>query len=732
MEQRVLKENELVMLSDDLGDIPQTRRRLGLYYRDTRYLSIFEISVSGHKPRHLASSCRQDCVCDIQLANPTFESRDGTTVLARSIGIVRSRFLTDGLHERITLYNYNSFSVHVDITLFLGGDFADIFEVRGYEREKRGTISKPLFSNSNLTFQYSGLDGINRTTNIVFDTVPSDVEINELSEILDKRPSTFLPESTDTIISTVIRPPCARVTWNLNIEPRKPLPLILHVYAIEGKADIEELHFEKGLALACERFQKWSDKCTKIETDNELFNRLLERSILDLRLLLERTPEGFITTAGIPWYSCSIGPVSLVTSLQTLMLNPQLAVHTLRHLAMHQGTKVDPVRDEEPGRIVHEIRKGEMARAKEIPHSAFYGSIDATPLFLLLFAETIKWLDDDDLYNEILPAARKALEWMLNYGDIDDDGYLEYHGKSKGGIGQKGWKDIRGILSYPDGAPVSYPVSLAEVQGYSYMAMQDMAHLFRRKGEDELASGLLDRASTLKKNFNRDFWLEDQRYFAQALDSQKNAVANITSSIGHCLFCGIIDDDKARYVITRLSSPEMSTGWGIRTVSNRASTYNPMSYYNGSVWPHDNSIIVAGMKRYGYHWEVEEISTQLFDASAFFAYHRFPELFGGFHRDREAYSIPAEYPASCSPHAWAAGSVFLLLQSLLGLRVDSSAKRIYLSPRLPNWLQYASVQNLRIGQKTVSLHFDRRSFDEETRFEISDNEAGVEVVIPSR
>ena len=732
MEQRVLKENELVLLSDELGDIPEIRHRLGLYLRDTRYLSIFELTTSGYKPRHLASSCRQDCVCDIQLASPTIEARDGKTILARSIGIVRSRFITNGLHERITLYNYNSSSAEVDLTMMLGSDFSDIFEVRGYERKKRGTISKPKFNGKKLTFEYTGLDKIKRTTDIVFDMSPSDVEIYEGSRLLKQRPGTFLPESTELITSTVIHPPSAKVTWNLTLEPRETVPLVLHVYAREGEPEVESFDFERGLTLVCERFQRWHDRCTIIETDNEMFDRLVERSIFDLRLLLQRTGEGYVVSAGVPWYSCVLGPVSLISSLQTLMVNPQLAVQTLRYLAKHQGTKEDPARDEAPGKIIHEIRRGEIARMGDIPHSAFYGSIDATPLFLILFAETMKWLDNDDIFQELLPAARKALEWMFQYGDIDDDGYLEYQSKSKGGINNKGWWDSRGLIHYSDGSPVSYPVSLAEVQGYYYKAMNDMAYLLNRNSEDELAHGLLERATKLKENFNRDFWLEDQRYFAQALDSHKNTVPNITSSIGRCLYCGIIDDDKARYVITRLTSPDMTSGWGIRTMSRKAPLYNPMSYLHGSVWPHDNSIIVAGMKRYGYHWEVDEIATQIFDASAFFDYHRLPELFGGFHRDREAYSIPAEYPASCTPHAWAAGSIFMLLQSIIGLQVNAADRRIYLSPRLPNWLQYASVKNLSIGHKTLSLHFDRRAPDEETRFEISDNEAGVEVVIPPR
>ncbi len=732
LEQRVLKDDELVFVCDELGDIPEGRRRLGLYYRDTRYLSTFELTINGHRLRHLSSSCQRGCICESQLANPTINARDDTTILARTIGIQRTRFLSKAFNERITLYNYNQFPACIDLTLYLGSDFSDIFEVRGFQREKAGIVSEPRFQDSKLTLEYTGLDGIKRSTEFTFDISPSKVDIEKDTRLLMQRPSTFLPESTDIISSTMVRPPSARAIWNLTIEPMKSMSLTFSILPIEDQSQAEVTSFDYGLSCSCCRFEDWHDECTKIETDNELFNQLLQRSIVDLRLLLEQTTDGLVPDAGIPWFCCISGPNSLITSLQILMLNPQVAVNTLRYLARHRGTKVNPWRDEEPGKIVHEMRKGEMARTEEIPHTAYYGSIDATPLFLILFTEAMKWLDDDNLFQEILPAAKLALEWMQRYGDLDGDGYLEYLSRSTGGIQEQGWKDSRGLISYPDGTPVSSPIALAEVQGYAYMAMKEMASLLEMKGESKLARELDLKAKTLKDNFNRDFWLEEQLYFAQALDSNKEPVKNVTSSIGHCLFCDIIDEEKANYVVNRLTSSDMTSGWGIRTLSSRAPRYNPMSYRQGSIWPHDNAFIVAGMQRYGYHWEVEETTSQVFEAGAFFTYNRLPELFGGFHRNREAYSVPAEYPASCSPQAWAAGSIFLLFQSMLGLQVDAVAKRVYLSPRLPGWLRYASVQNLRVGRKTVSLYFERQMPDEETRFEISDNDAGVEVVIPPR
>ena len=731
MDGHVLKENELVMVSDELGDMPEGRRHLGLYYHDMRYLSIFDLTINGQKPRLLASSSEQNYVSDIQLANPTIELPDGTVALARTISIRRSRYLNDGLHERISLYNHNPFPVPVELTLIFGSDFCDIFEVRGLERIERGTASLPIFADSRLILNYSGLDRVNRRTEVIFDTPPSRVEVEDVPFSLQvRRPSTFLPDATEVGVMSLFHPTCAKVHWDLTLLPKTPSSITFHILVTEGESTPGVEPFEQGLSQLKKSYDDWCSQGAKLETDYEPFNRLLQRSILDLRLLTEHTPDGSVLAAGIPWFSCIFGRDSLITSLQILMLNPEFAKSTLRFLARHQGSEVDPWREEEPGKIVHEIRKGELANLEQIPHRAYYGSIDATPLFLLLFAEVMKWLDDDDFYQELLPAAKRALRWMEQYGDLDGDGYLEYINRAQGRLNEQGWKDSRGSLTHPDGSPVSHPVALVEVQGYAYRAMSDMAELLQRKGETALARRLSQKAAALKANFNRDFWLERQGFLAQALDSDKKPVEVLTSNQGHCLFCGILDEEKARYVINHLTAAEMACGWGIRTESSSSPRFNPMSYHIGSIWPHDNSLIIAGIKRYGYHWEVEQIISQLFQASQFFPYSRFPELYCGFARDREAHSIPAEYPVSASPQAWAAGSAILFLQSMLGLQPDAANKRLYLSPRLPSWLKSASVQNLRIGQGTVDLCFERR--EEETSFEIARNTAGVEVVIPAR
>jgi glycogen debranching enzyme len=718
-----------MMVSDELGDMPRGRRRLGLYSRDTRFLSILETRIGSQRPRLLASSSEENYVCDVQMANPTMELSDGNIALSRTISIRRSRFLKDGLHECVSFYNHNPFPTPIQFTIVCGSDFCDIFEVRGWEREKRGQLNPPHFADSRLTLSYLGLDEVERRTEIIFDVKPSKVEIDVCAEepVL-RRPSTFIPDAVQPAIMTVFRPACAQIIWDLTLMPGKPQSITFHILTIEGELTPTVAAFNKGLADLRYSYQDWHNQCAQLETDNQLFNQFLHRSTLDLRLLMDITPQGMVPTAGIPWFACIFGRDSLITSLQTLMLNPQIAVNTLRFLAKHQGTKVDPWRDEEPGRILHEMRKGDMATTNEIPHSAYYGSVDATPLFLILFAETMRWLDDDALYQEILPAAKRALEWMEHYGDFDDDGYLEYLSRSPRGIRDQGWKDSYGAITYPDGTPIEPPVALVEVQGYAYKAMKEMAVLLSRKGEISLAAKLEKSAALLKKNFNQDFWLEEKRIFAQALDADNKPVEVLTSNPGHCLFCDIVDEEKARYLVLRLTSADMASGWGIRTVSNRESTYNPMSYQNGSIWPHDNSLIVAGMRRYGYPWEAEQIITQLFEASRFFPYGRLPELFCGFTRDREGHSVPAEYPVSSSPQAWTSGGTILLFQSMLGLKVDAFTKRIYVTPKLPSWITHASVSGLRIGQGTVDLHFER--YDEDTSFKITQNEADVEVVLP--
>ncbi|MBI4301818.1 MAG: amylo-alpha-1,6-glucosidase [Chloroflexi bacterium] len=730
MPDRVLREEEVILISDELGDIPQDSLRMGLYYRDMRYLSLWEMTIGGQKPRYLASTCDQNYVGDFQLANPTLPLPNGEQALTRTISIRRRRFIAGGLHERLTFYNLNPFPATLQLALTLGSDFFDIFEVRGLERPQRGTINSPVMEGSRLLLSYQGLDRILRRTEIIFDEPPLTVEIlgKDVPTTVLHRTSTFLPDALEPVTRIIPYPPWAKLTWELTLLPKTPLSLTFNIFPLEGEHASQMSDLDEVFSRLQRSYDVWHSQGTTLETDNQLFNRLLERSIFDLRLLMTDTPEGWVPIAGIPWFACPFGRDSIITSLQTLMLNPQIAVGTLRFLAKSQGIEVDHWQDEEPGRILHETRQGEMANLKEIPQALYYGSLDSTPLFLWLFAETMKWLDDDELFHELLPAAERALEWIERYGDLDGDGYLEYLTRSPRGIKHQGWKDSRDSINYPNGSPVEPPVAPVEVQGYAYKAMQEMSLLLRRKGYTALADDISQRAATLKVNFNRDFWVEEIRFYAQALDSQKRPVVAISSNPGHCLLTDIIARERTPDLVAGLMASDMLSGWGIRTLSSRAPKYNPMSYHNGSVWPHDNSLIVAGMKECGFQTQAEEIITQLFEASNTFPSSRLPELYCGFGRSEGTYSVPAEYPVSTSPQAWAAGSAILILQAILGLRVNAAAGRLYLKPRLPAFLRNISVKNLRIGRGTVDLECERHQ--DHTNFEITKNDARVELVIP--
>jgi len=683
------------MVTDEIGDMPEGRRHLGLYHHDTRYLSILNMIINGQKPRLLTSSSEQNYIAVIQMSNPTLELAGGEVALTHTISIRRDCTIKDALYEQISFYNHNRFDVPLTVTITFGGDFVDLFEVRGWERKKRGIIIAPETSASKIILNYRGLDGIGRHTEVGFEVAPSHIETEReyVHPLPTRRTSSFLPESYEVAPRIISRPPCVKVTWELLLMPRIPFDITFAIQVYEKRRPSVVSSFSKCLGEVQKSYSEWQQECTVVETDNDFFNRLLERSILDLRLLIEDTPEGLVPAAGIPWFACVFGRDSLITSLQTLMLNPQIAVGTLRFLAKHQGTKVDPWHDEEPGKIVHEIRKGELANLDEIPHSAYYASVDATPLFVMLFAETMKWLDDDELFREIVPAAELALEWMEKHGDLDSDGYIEYLSRSPGGLRDHGWRDSHGALTYPDGTPVEPPVALVEVQGYAYKAFTGMAELLHRKGELTLSRKLAKRAANLKKNFNRDFWLADRQ----------------------------------EYLVKRLTSRDMACGWGIRTVTSRTPRFNPMGYHQGSIWPHDNSLIVAGMRRYGYIKEAEEVTSQIFEASMHFPYSRLPELFCGFARDKEFPGMPVKYPASCSPHAWASGSAILLLQSMLGMQANVARRRLYLNPKLPQWLKYVSIQNLRVGKGTVNLYFERH--EEDSSFRITENSAGIQVVV---
>ncbi|HEX9987884.1 MAG TPA: glycogen debranching N-terminal domain-containing protein [Chloroflexia bacterium] len=715
-QQVVLKEGGVFVVSHENGDI-SGNEGLGLYYKDMRYLSLFTLQLNGQAPPLLNFSGYRNFMGTFQHANPIMHLPGEVVLLPETLSIRRSRFIHDGLHERIEIVNYNRFPVPITLSLAFGSDFRDLFDVRGFQRDKWGELLPPTFEDGRLLLRYMGLDGLARSTEATFDRLPDSVDIvMPRSDSPTIEPGIMVPVVGAPSYHITIEPAVATLTWNFNLEPHTPMSLSFHVMPRSGSVEAQPRQtagstgrFDPDVERMRASYQDWDTQSTEFWTDNQDFNRLLKRSKYDLRVLSEPVGDGYFPSAGIPWYACPFGRDSLITALQTLSLNPSLGVGTLRMLARYQGTREDAWREEQPGKILHEYRNGEMARLGLVPHSPYYGSVDATPLFVMLFVETMGWLDDDLLYRELLPNVLRAVEWIDRYGDVDGDGLVEYvAAATKEGIRNQIWKDSRDSTQFPDGTFAETPVAAVEVQGYVYAARLGLSRLLRRKGDEEAADRLAYEAEALKERFNSAFWMPESGYFAQALDKDKRPVPTITSNPGHALWCGIADEEKARLTAQRIVQPDMVSGWGLRTISDESPSYNPMSYHNGSIWPHDNSIIVAGLKRYGCHDEANKVITEIVDASQYFPYDRLPELYCGFRRDYAHASGPAEYPVSCSPQAWAAAAPILMLQTILGLQADAAQRRLSLCPRLPDWLNNVRLHNLRVGEQRISLQIDKQ------------------------
>jgi glycogen debranching enzyme len=667
----ILKQNDVFLVSDPTGDIPAgDEAGMGLYRSDTRFLSLYELRLNGRRPILLNYSVDRAYVATYQLVNPALESDEGGSSIARqSLSLRRTRFVHDGLHERIGIQNCNRHPIRVELELRFDADFLDIFEVRGYHPLPTGGVREPpVRDETGFTFGYRGLDGLHRSTEIVFHPVP--------------------------------RLGSGRAVMPVSLGPQETFVLMIDMLPVLGDDDPHpDFHFDAQLEALERTYHSWNSSCTRFDTDNEtLDGELLWRNLEDLRVLCDEKPTGLVPTAGTPWYAVPFGRDALITSFQTLALNPDLARGSLRYLAEHQGRRVDPEREEEPGKILHEIRFGELARLGIVPHTPYYGTVDSTPLFLVLLVELLDWTGDLDMLTELFPNVMAALEWIDNYGDLDRDGLVEYTQHGPIGVRNQGWKDSYDSLVDDNGVPAPLPAALVEVQGYVYHAKSALARIFNRAGLRANASRLEAEAEALRKRFNHLFWMPEESYFAQALDRDKRQVPSVSSNPGHCLWSGIIDRRRAEDVVSRLVAPDMFSGWGIRTLSTGAVSYNPMSYHNGSVWPHDNSIIAAGMRRYGFHREAELVARSVIDACLRFPDHRIPELFCGFVRDKRFGAGPGEYLVSCSPQAWGAGSLFHFLQTLTGVEADLTEGRLRIDPLETALYRRLRVEGMRVGE----------------------------------
>jgi glycogen debranching enzyme len=673
---RVLLSGDTFAVFDRWGDFQSIGiGEFGLFHRDTRYLSAFELLINGQRPLLLSSTIRGDnALLAVDLTNPEMQSGD-QLIRHGTIHIYRTKFLRQAYcFERITIENYGKETIELTLSVQFNSDFADIFEVRGSTRSRRGRLLEEVPLKDGIQMLYEGLDKIIRTTTLRVSGPGATIATRELHSVLRLEPA--------AIEQISISAECRDGT-----EASYPVQL-----------DVARAEMERGIAveagLGCD-----------IYTDNEQFNDWISRSKADLQMLTNETGYGPYPYAGVPWYSTVFGRDGIVTAFQTLWVKPRIAAGVLRFLAKTQAKVEDPTTNAQPGKIVHEIRKCEMATLGEVPFRQYYGTVDATPLFLFLAAAYFERTNDLALIGEIWPDIVLALTWIDRFGDADQDGFVEYSTDSRG-LKHQGWKDSTDAVFHADGSLAEGPIALCEVQAYVFAAKKGLASVARRLGKPELAERLTSEAGRLSAQFQRAFWCDPIGMYALALDGEKRQCEVRSSNGGQCLFSGIGDTEADRRMIEELGKPEFFSGWGIRTVASSEKGFNPMSYHNGSIWPHDNSLVALGVARHGKKDLTRRILTGLFDAAMFFDLHRLPELFCGFpRRPRKA---PTLYPVACSPQAWAAGSVFLLLQSCLGLNISAEDSQIMFHyPSLPESIKEVRLNNLSVGNGSVDLLLTR-------------------------
>ncbi|HEY7524625.1 MAG TPA: glycogen debranching N-terminal domain-containing protein [Candidatus Limnocylindrales bacterium] len=701
---QVLKHVNLFLLTDQFGDIHADSRGLGLYLGDTRVLSCLVLRVGGVRPVLLQGSTGGNFRGTIHLTNPSIDrnpdaKRHPEDALAgRKLGISRERLLSgDVLRERVRVVNHSEHDEQFEVELLLAADGADIFEVRGYPRARRGMCLPVAIAGDRVTCRYDGVDGIRRYSHLAFSETPA-----EAGPVGDG------PGTEGWI----------RLCWTIALEPGGRSDLTWVVWSSQrpigssDDVDSDVAMFPDPPAISADdglgAYQAWTRGTTAVSTDHELFNLTLSRGLSDLRLLVNESPAGDerYVAAGIPWFGALFGRDASITALEMLAFRPQLAVETLAVLAARQASEVDEAHDAEPGKILHEFRTGEMARSGELPFTPYFGSADATPLWLILLGATYDWTGDRELVDRLWPNALAALEWIDRWGDRDGDGFVEYARRTDRGLINQGWKDSTDAIRDRRGREAVPPIALAEVQGYVFDAKLRMARLATVRGEPDLAERLAREAETIRRRFEEAFWVEDQGYYAMGLDGEKRHADALGSNAGHCLWTGIVSPGRAREVADRLLGDRLFSGWGVRTYGAGQPGYNPIGYHTGTVWPHDTALIAAGLKRYGFHEEANRLIGSVFEAAQRFPEFRLPELFCGF--DRDTSPMPVPYPVACSPQAWAAGATFLFLQTMLGIRADADRRELELvRPNLPDWLGKVTLSNLRVGEASVDLLFHR-------------------------
>jgi len=669
---------------------------MGLFCCDTRFLNRLELQIDGRSPVLLSSTAEKGFALSVLCTNPRIDER----MKADSVSIRRELVLNGALFEEIEVANYSTTTVAFELSISFDADFVDLFEVRGYNRDKRGKLLRlvePIAEDGlvdgdgaavhtqhfahkeqSLTLAYQGLDGSVMESRIQFQ---------------HRQPDDFKGYTA---------------IWRLELPSHSTQKLGYRVNMFTNNNSSSRVSAAVTLvqAKASEMMeeQNWVQKITNIRADKSIFNLVIERAEQDMYLLRQSFDKYKTVSAGVPWFSALFGRDSLITASQTLMLNPEIAKETLMLLAAYQGKHEDEWREEAPGKILHELRLGEMARCQEIPHTPYYGTVDATPLWLMLYSEYYSWTHDRETLEQLWPHALAAMDWIDR--NMQPSGYLTYHRKSKRGLDNQGWKDSGDCIVDRKGDLANGSIALSEVQAYVYAAKTRLAEIARMKKRLDLFERWQEEARSLKERFNQDFWIEDQDFCALALDGAGKQVDSITSNPGHCLLLGIFTPERAYSVAERLRAPDMFNGWGIRTLSSLSPAYNPMGYHIGSVWPHDNSLIAMGLRSLGLIDQALEIFQGLLDMTSQQPYQRPPELFCGYERNGDR--SPVQDPVACTPQAWATGSIFQLIQMIVNLVPDApnNCLRI-IDPALPESISRLSLHNLQVGTTVLDLEFER-------------------------
>lgn len=687
---RVLKHGDTFAIFDRLGDLKGFRH--GLFHEGTRHLSWLELKLGGQRPLLLSSTVKKDnLLLLVDLTNSANSLEQDT------VHVFRCRFLWHGVcYERIKVVNYNSARARISFSLRYDADFADIFEIRGTRRPRRGTRLPTEVGESHVTLVYRGLDKLVRRTHIEFSPRPSQLTTSEARFDVD------LAEKDEAYFYVII-------SFQTGFISTRSFPF-------------DEAHRHRMEAL-----DEYRVRSCGIWTDNVQFNNWLDRSAADLQMLLTETPYGSYPFAGVPWYSTIFGRDGILTAMEYLWVDPELARGVLGCLASLQAKEIDPANDAEPGKIVHEIRSGEMAALGEVPFGRYYGSVDSTPLFVMLAGEYYERTGDAVFIQQLWPTIEAALNWIDIYGDADGDGFVEYLQHSARGLSNQGWKDSHDSVFHDDGRLAEGPIALCEVQGYVYAAKMRAAELCAALGRHAHAQRLRDQAAHLREQFDHAFWDEKLGTYVLALDGEKHPLRVRTSNAGHALFSGIAHAERAPALARTLLSRESFSGWGIRTVATSERRYNPMSYHNGSIWPHDNALIGYGLARYGFKKEALMLLEGMFQTSRFMDINRVPELFCGFTRRTD--EAPTLYPVACTPQAWAAAAAFYVLQACLGLSITARPQpRIsFAHPDIPDFVNEIRLENLRVDAAKVSLSI--RRYREDVGVHVLEREGKVDLHI---